>query len=383
MAPSSLAAALRVLSYWGVGTLQVWLPTPLTGSHTQARSVEQWCALDTPPPATLDEHDLLRALSRAWALWADELRYVPKGAGSYHWIADVLGCPMYFVTVDDLETKPWIGRRRNETFEGLSSAYEAAWVLQHEAGLALVVAALRRPNGSISLRLSGQYSMTVFPYIAGYSGTWGDSLSDSGRDALLHGLASLHQATPRVRVPIAHRPLDLPERPLLNAALAALDRPWDGGPFSEPARHALAGHVQDVALWLEQLDRLAHTLEEAGGEAVLTHGEPHPGNLMLTVEGLRLIDWDTVALARPERDLWMLDDGSIQGLGLYEDLTRRTISTTAIAFYRLVWTLSDIASFAAMFRSPHQETEWILQKWNGFQLLLQGAPSVPYGFRPR
>ena len=339
--------------------------------------------MDTPAPATLDELDLLHALSSAWALEADELRYLPKGAGSYHWIADVAENPTYFVTVDDLETKPWIGQRRNETFEGLSLSYGAAWALQHEAGLALVAAPLRRPNGSITLRLSGQYSMTVFPYIEGNSGTWGDTLSDSGRDALLQELASLHQATPRVRVPIAPGPLDLPERPLLSAALAALDRPWEGGPFSEPARRALAGHTQDVARWLELLDRLAHRLEEAGGETVLTHGEPHPGNLMLTVEGLRLIDWDTVALARPERDLWMLDDGSAHGLGLYEDLSRRTISTTAIAFYRLMWTLSDIASFAAMFRSPHQETEWILQKWSGFQLLLEGAPSAPYGVRPK
>jgi len=339
--------------------------------------------LDTPPPATLDERELLRALSRAWALEADDLRYVPKGAGSYHWVADLLGSPTYFITVDDLETKPWIGQGREVTFEGLGLAYEVAWELRHYAGLPLVVAALRRPNGSIALRLSGQYSVAVFPFIDGNSGTWGDILTDAGRDALIQELASLHQATPRVRLPMARRPLDLPERPLLTATLAALDRPWVGGPFSEPARRALASHVQDVAHWLELLDVLARRLDEEDVEAVLTHGEPHPGNLIRTAEGLRLIDWDTVALAQPERDLWMLDDGSTGGLGLYEDLTRRRIRTTAIAFYRLSWTLSDMASFASMFRSSHQETEWTHQKWSDFQRLLEGAPSAPYGCPPR
>ena len=100
---------------------------------------------------------------------------------------------------------------------------------------------------------------------------------------------------------------------------------------------------------------------------------------MHTVEGLRLIDWDTVALARPARDLWMLDDGSTRGFGSYEELTRRTVSTAAVDFYRLAWTLSDIASFASMFRSPHEETTWTQQKWDGFQRLLESAPSAPYG----
>ena len=38
----------------------------------------------------------------------------------------------------------------------------------------------------------------------------------------------------------------------------------------------------------------------------MTHGEPHAGNVMRTDEGRLLVDWDTVALAPPERDLWML-----------------------------------------------------------------------------
>jgi len=335
--------------------------------------------LDTPPPATFDERDLLRALSGTWALKVDEIRYVPKGAGSYHWFADVTGSPTYFITVDDLETKPWIARENDGTFEGLGSAYEAAWVLHHEAGLAWVVPALRRPDGPIVLRLDDRYSMAVFPFVDGSAGTWGDPLTGPGRDALLRELARLHQATARLKVPIARRPLDLPERPLLTAALGALDRPWQGGPFSEPARRALAGHVGSVSRWLELLFDLARTLEEAGAAEVVTHGEPHPANIMRTVDGLRLIDWDTVALARPERDLWMLDDGLTGVFGLYEDLTKHAVSTTAIAFYRLAWTLSDIASFAEIFRSPHGETEWMYQKWRVFEQLLEGAPSAPYG----
>jgi aminoglycoside phosphotransferase (APT) family kinase protein len=37
---------------------------------------------------------------------------------------------------------------------------------------------------------------------------------------------------------------------------------------------------------------------------VLTHGEPHGANVLLGEGGLSLVDWDTVGIAEPERDLW-------------------------------------------------------------------------------
>jgi len=154
---------------------------------------------------------------------------------------------------------------------------------------------------------------------------------------------------------------------------------WDGGPFSEPARSALAEHASEVAAWLDELDELADHLGQTDPDPVVTHGEPHPGNLIQTAAGVRLVDWDTVALSRPERDLWMLDDGSPGSLHVLEELTGQTISAPAMRFYQLAWSLSDIASFAGLFRSPHRASTWLAQKFTGFQRLLAGEPSRPYG----
>ncbi len=41
---------------------------------------------------------------------------------------------------------------------------------------------------------------------------------------------------------------------------------------------------------------------------VITHGEPHAANVMGSPGGLVLVDWDTVLLAPPERDLWGIAD---------------------------------------------------------------------------
>jgi hypothetical protein len=75
----------------------------------------------------------------------------------------------------------------------------------------------------------------------------------------------------------------------------------------------------------------------------------------------------------------MLDDGSSGAFAPYQDLTGARINDTAISFYRLAWTLSDIASYADIFRSPHQDSEWVRRKWAAFQRLLGGASAAPYG----
>ncbi len=334
--------------------------------------------MDTPPPATLDDEDVVDALESGWAMTATDIRYMPKGAGSYHWLAETVGQCNYFITIDDLDTKPWIATERDPTFDGLEVAYEAAETLHDGAGLGFVVGPVRGDDGSVVLRLSDQYSMAVFPCVEGVPGRWGQAMEEAHTE-LPRLLAQLHDATPLVAGRISHRPLDVPKRAHLMAALDAVDRPWEGGAFSEPARHALADHAAQITSWLDHLDDLATELDGAGIEPVVTHGEPHPGNLIRTGQGLRLIDWDTVALATPERDLWMLADTTPDAVSSYERLTGRSADSAAIAFYRLAWTLTDIALLTVVFSSPHPRTEWVEQKWRGFLDLLGGAPSSPYG----
>jgi spectinomycin phosphotransferase len=343
--------------------------------------METLVAVHTPAPKSLDDEKLRRTLSVAWGLAVGDIRYVPKGSGGYHWVAEAEDQCRYFLTVDDLDTKPWIADNQDRVFDGLAAAYEAAWALGHQGELSFVVGPLRSRVSSIINRLSGQYSLAVFPFVEGKSGNWGDPLDPMVCDDLIRKLALMHGTVPASDLRLVRRPLTVPERPLLTAALDDLDQRWQGGPLSEPARRALADHALDVKNWLAKLDALADRLQDLGDKAVVTHGEPHPGNLIDTDVGSRLIDWDTVALARPERDLWMLHDGSPGGLALYEELTGTRLVDTAMSFYQLAWTLSDIASLANMFRRPHQDSQWIRQKWAALQHLLRGEPSAPYTTR--
>jgi hypothetical protein len=78
-------------------------------------------AVHTPAPASVDEDNLRRTLSQGWGLAMGEIRYVPKGAGSYHWTIATDGGRTQFVTVDDLDAKPWIADTGDRAFEGLAA----------------------------------------------------------------------------------------------------------------------------------------------------------------------------------------------------------------------------------------------------------------------
>jgi spectinomycin phosphotransferase len=336
--------------------------------------------VDTPQPPELDDDELRRIVAEAWAVAVDAVAYVPEGAGSYHWTGYAGGEPTCFLTVDDLDTKPWIGERRDAAFAGLEVAYLAARTIEHDMAAPFVVGPLEHRSGSVIRRLSDRFSLAVFPFVEGTPGTWGDLLVPLVRDSLIGHLAHLH-GVEHGRLGLSRLPYEIPERPILEKALDDCDRSWEAsaGPYAEPARQTLRTHGDALAARLTEMDDLAADLRQADLDPVVTHGEPHPGNVILHDASVRLIDWDTISLSRPERDLWMLDDGSPACLRRYETLTGRTVVPEATRFYRLLWTLSDIASLTEILRAPHEETPVTGLQFAAYERLLAGGTSEPYG----
>ena len=323
------------------------------------------------PPVGLDEAVVAEAAARRWGLQVT-LRYIAIGAGSYHWLGTAPAGARYFLTVDDLQDKPWLGADPDQVFSGLRGAFETALALRENAGLPFVVAPMPALGGEVGRRLTARYSLAVFPFVDGQAGRWGDAVTAHDADALAEVLAGLHQATPAVASRAPHRNLELYGRAELETALGELDRPWSGGPFAERARGELAAKADLVSGWLDTFDNLAARLAANGALATtVTHGEPHPGNFIRTDNGLALIDWDTVALAPPERDLWMLDDGAPGALVRYSQLTGVTPDADAISFYRLAWTLYDIASYTGDLRAAHKWSRDSEKAWTSLRLSLE------------
>jgi spectinomycin phosphotransferase len=330
----------------------------------------------TPPPATVTPEVLVTALA-SWTRTVHHLTYLPTGAGGYHWRADTDAGP-HFLTVDDLDAKPWIAADRDPTFAGLTLAYATARALRDD-GLTFVVAPLPTVEGALALRLDARHSLAVFPLVDGTPGAWGEPIAVDHRAALLEALAELHAPARAAASDLPRRRRHLPERGVLLDALAHLEERWTGGPRAEEAHRAFAAHAAATRQRLAHLDALATSLDRADPPVVVTHGEPHPGNLLATPDGLRLIDWDTVALAEPERDLWMLDAGP-RSLDGYVAATGHPVDPAALELWRLAWTLSDLAWLTHSFRrgGPRSPDEHL----GTYLALLEGATAMPYGGRP-
>jgi spectinomycin phosphotransferase len=302
------------------------------------------------PPEGIDSADVVAALAGGWGFDVAETEYAPVGAGSYHWLVRARDGTPAFVTVDDLDTKPWLGETRDDVFALLRRAYDTAVALR-DAGLEFVVAPLRTAGDDTAHRLGPQHTVALFPFVDGTGGEWGPHVEDARGDVVAM-LARLHGTTaigsePRVVG------VEVPGRRHLEAALREVGEPWTAGPFSEPARHALAAISSGVAELLALADRLA---ADVRSDWVVTHGEPHAGNVVTTAERRLLVDWDTVALAPPERDLWFVVETAADK-NAYADATGREVDETALDFFRAAWDLNDLAAYLTVLRGPHTENE--------------------------
>ncbi len=327
------------------------------------------------PLERVTEAQVADAIVDGWGLRVDQLRYFPEGGGAYHWHARSNDARRWFITCDDLDTKPWLGVDRDEVFEGLLAAYATAVDL-HAGGAGFVVAPIATLSGHAAMRIDDRHSVSLFEHIDGEAGRWGEPLPPRGRRELVALLARLHGATPSETIP--RRELDVPGRAAFDDALATVESRWDAGPLSELARIELVRHASTIGDALAEMDRAASRLAASGEHAVITHGEPHPGNLIVTASGLALVDWDTVARARPERDLWMIADDE-HLLDRYGALTGFALDADALSAYRSLWALADLASFTALLRGDHDDSTDTRRALEELRLILDGHEPDPYG----
>jgi spectinomycin phosphotransferase len=323
-------------------------------------------------PEGIDERELSRALQDCWGFAPARLGYLPVGFGDHHWeLTDSAG-RRWFVTVARL-TGADRGSSPAAGYADLRAAMETVTALA-ALGLEFAVAPVPTMGGQALVRLGGVHAITVFPYLEGAGEDLADEISERERGALIGMLARLHNATPQAARTAPVRSLDLAARPVLEAALGELSQPWNGGPYSERARQLVARHASHLGRALARFDALACEAAR-NGPSVITHGEPGAGNILRSAGRLYLIDWATVGLALPERDLWDLADVDSHEADRYTDLTGRRVNTAVMHMYRMRWSLEEIMLALADFRGPHdhngdteltwevltEETENILQ----------------------
>jgi aminoglycoside phosphotransferase (APT) family kinase protein len=302
-------------------------------------------------PVELAEDALASALAHRWKVAVTSMVYRPVGFGSHHWeILDVTGT-RWFVTVDDLETKRMTeGEPLSQAHDRLRSALAAARALQ-DHGYAFVVAPVPTIDGEPLARVDEKFGLALYPFVDGQTFDWEDFTEPSQRRAVLDMVVAVHTAPSTARQHARVDDFAIPYRDEVEVALDEGRGNSDLGPYAQPTALLLTENAAPIRRLRDRYDE--HARQAQLSRAVLTHGEPHPGNTMLTGDGWRLIDWDTALVAPPERDLWTLDPGDGSHLAAYAEATGVTPLSFTIELYRIRWDLTEIAEYVSRFRRPH------------------------------
>jgi aminoglycoside phosphotransferase (APT) family kinase protein len=332
------------------------------------------------PPDGLSEHDLAEVLERCWQLRTATMTYLPVGFGSHHWeVTDQAGT-RWFVTADELHRlQEHASEPLDLAFGRLRAALGAAADLS-AAGLDFVVAPVPTSEGEPLARAGAEFSVALHPLVDGQSFSWGEFSSPAHKRAVLDLLIAVHTAPGAARQRALTEGFAIPHRDELELALApGSDRLAERGPYARPVAELIAGHAAPITDLLSRYDGLAAQARAEPGRAVLTHGEPHPGNTMLTSGGWRLIDWDTALIAPPERDLWSLDPGDGSVLAAYAQATGVTPLAGLLELYRVRWDLADVAIDVSRFRRRHAGTIEDDECWKNLRSIVGqiGAGSDP------
>ncbi|BDD82468.1 hypothetical protein TPB0596_22310 [Tsukamurella pulmonis] len=279
-------------------------------------------------PARPTASEVLAAVRAAWALDATDAIHLPLGFGAHHWRIDGADGPVGFATVDlDTEIRP---------LPVTAQAYRAAARL-HDDGVPGVVAPMPSLDARYMVPL-GDDGLSVTPWLAGITPSEETAAAHAGRTVEL--LRGLHAARPPAVLPrwSTSVPPDLVARVRRTTAAR-----WSTGPYGERARGAIAGRADAIEGWAARHAELVARAERSEGR-VPTHGEPHHANQMLVDHDLVLVDWESLRLAPPERDLLDVP------VALRAEFAARD---WAIELFELEWRLTEIAEYLDWFRRPH------------------------------
>jgi Phosphotransferase enzyme family len=323
------------------------------------------------PPDDLTKAALVSALEHGWGMAAASMEYRPVGWGSHHWDVTDTDGSRWFVTADELDKRQLSeGEPFAATSWRLRGALAAARAL-HDSGRAFVVAPVPASDGEPLVRLENRFTVAVYPFIDGKSFQWGEFFPAEHRLGVLEMVVAVHTAPATVRRHALADEFGVAFREELEAARDSGAEAADCGPYARSVSLLVRQNAPAIRGLLARYDDLVRRARAQPGRAVLTHGEIHPGNTMLTAGGWRLIDWDTALAAPPERDLWNLDPGDGTILEAYAGATGVVPEPSLLDLYRLRWDITDLAMDVSRFRRPHTGTADDDKSWDLLNSLIK------------
>ncbi|WP_370324677.1 phosphotransferase family protein [Euzebya sp.] len=321
------------------------------------------------PPRDLTDADVAGVVAGGWGVDVRSVTYLPVGFGSHHWaVVDALGA-RWFATADDLRAPGHLGEGGPDArHDRLDRALSTARSLR-AAGIAAVVAPTPTAEGAVTVRREG-HAISLYPHVDGESFGWGPFPSAAVRDAALDVVVEVHTTSTASDL-VPPNDLAVPGRADLEALL---DRRTTvaGGPYAARLAELLDRHDADLRARLRAHDQAVDAEAALADRRVITHGEPHAGNVMAVLGGVRLVDWDTTALGQPERDLWFLVREDAELAARYARQTGVEVRDDLLDLHREWFALADVAAFAVQLAGAVSEDAETEVAWEALRAEVAG-----------
>jgi len=298
------------------------------------------------PPAQVSDADVLSAVRRHWRDDVTAVTYLLVGFGAHHWRAEAVGEAQLFVTLD-LPLPRY-------TPASLEAAYASA---------AEIAQTLDFVWPSVPSAVDGTYTVTCGPGSLSATRWLEGTRPDAGTAGLAPLLDRLHDCPLPATI---SRWVSTVDHHLPDQLDLLVDQPWEAGPLGEQARALVSPRLSEVRDWSEE--HAGHLASVDPDDFVVTHGEPGEHNQWVVGDRTYLLDWESVLLAPPERDLGALLHAGVKSERADPDLVR---------LFDLEWRLAEIQAFTAWLAGPHEPDTDAHVALDGLRLELTRPPVDP------
>ncbi len=298
------------------------------------------------PDSRIDTQSLRASVTEHYGFDPGELGFVPAGEDSWAYAS----------------RDYWVSVRRD--IRGHDARAYAFAMRLRDHGVLDAVAPL--PSiGGCSVMSFGERPVTVSHRVV--AAPLDDSRASEDLIAVAELLNRLHADGPRVADDL---PIEDYSPRFLEDIRASQEwsarRPVTAGPFSARLRASLADARVPLADAVSSLREHAHAARHDRASLTTTHGDASAQNFVRRATGVALLDWGSAARGHRGRDWFQVE----RTFGWTPAEHR-----THLPYYRLRWTLSEIAEYSVHFRSPHGTTEDDVAMWNRLQHYLGLLPS--------
>lgn len=315
----------------------------------------------------INQDELKRILTENYEIDVTNLSFIPKGEVSWGYVIEVAGGERYFLKTH--KSKNLDPKR-----------FQLLYNLHTKAGINNIIYPKPTKTGELEIIING-YPSVLFNYLEGKT-VHEEKLNDEQYEKFGELLGQIHQSYKVIGEYSVKETFDIPQRPEFEEVMRKVESMTH---YEDSVRQKALGLFiklkESFYKELETLEVVSESLKKENVPFVLCHGEPSPGNIMVTPQGeVFLIDWDEPIMAPKEKDLLFLTKTLPQVFKGYSKYSSDTNMNGEVEkFYSLLWNVAEIADWGGrLFLHDSSEEELKhslkeLEEFLGYSGLMSGV----------